>query len=276
MPKVRIYKLPLAITALLMLASTAQADEYITASNISCKIHNPYPQPNESATWSGACVDGYAEGEGVVTWFRDGEQHSIVKGVRHLGRLQGKTVIKWVNGTVYVGENNGWYRKGTQIWADGERFTGEWRNDKRTGKGIYQWVSGDWYQGDFVDNEMHGKGMYVWADGAKYIGDWQHDERTGQGNYIWANGDQYAGNFKDGFKNGYGKLTLIKSSPLIQEYEDQGKWVGNHYVVEGVFEGDVLVAPCGIAGAAACDRTEAVKEVGVYKNKQQSINQGRR
>ena len=31
--------------------------------------------------------------------------------------------------------------------------------------------------GDWLDSHMHGKGVYTWIDGRKYEGDYQNDEK---------------------------------------------------------------------------------------------------
>lgn len=36
-----------------------------------CKVWNPSPQPNESVTWSGECVDGKAHGNGILQWYQN-------------------------------------------------------------------------------------------------------------------------------------------------------------------------------------------------------------
>ena len=33
--------------------------------------------------------------------------------------------------------------KGTRIYANGNKYIGEWVGDKRTGNGVYTWASGD-------------------------------------------------------------------------------------------------------------------------------------
>ncbi len=33
---------------------------------VSCVAWNPYPKPNETVTWSGACASGEAEGRGTL------------------------------------------------------------------------------------------------------------------------------------------------------------------------------------------------------------------
>jgi hypothetical protein len=37
-------------------------------------------------------------------------------------------------------------------------------------EGVYEWADGRRYEGDWLDNNMHGKGVYTWKDGRKYEG----------------------------------------------------------------------------------------------------------
>ena len=45
--------------------------------------------------------------------------------------------------------------------------------------------------GEFKDNKKHGKGKMDFANGDKYTGDWVDDVRMGNGVYIFATGDRY-------------------------------------------------------------------------------------
>lgn len=55
---------------------------------------------------------------------------------------------------------------GTMIYANGDRYTGEWKNDQRNGKGTQQ------------DKEL---GKQTCADGSHYAGDWKDDKKNGTG-----------------------------------------------------------------------------------------------
>jgi hypothetical protein len=35
-------------------------------------------------------------------------------------------------------------------------------------QGVYEWSDGRKYDGEWLDNNMHGKGLYTWKDGRKY------------------------------------------------------------------------------------------------------------
>jgi hypothetical protein len=44
-------------------------------------------------------------------------------------------------------------------------------------KGIYNWSDGRRYEGEWLDNNMHGKGVYTWKDGRKYEGEYFNDKK---------------------------------------------------------------------------------------------------
>src|SRR5262249_12798931 len=83
--------------------------DWITATNQPCKIWNPMPQPNESVTWSGECKDGYASGEGVLSWTENGKPDVVFRARYANGKRNGPGVI---------------------IDPDGKRFAGNWLNDQ--------------------------------------------------------------------------------------------------------------------------------------------------
>ena len=37
--------------------------------------------------------------------------------------------------------------------------------------GTYTWANGDKYLGEYKDNKHHGQGTYSWTDGDKYVGE---------------------------------------------------------------------------------------------------------
>jgi MORN repeat protein len=86
--------------------------EWIFDANTGCARWNPYPQPNESMTWSGKCIDGMVSGKGVVQWFAYGDKTDRGEG-----------------------EYKDGYRNGYVIYtyASGKRVEGEWKNDVPVG-----------------------------------------------------------------------------------------------------------------------------------------------
>ena len=80
----------------------------------------------------------------------------------------------------------------------------------------------DLFQGEFKKDKKHGKGTYTYPDGNKYTGTYkvrpvffyisthyriyfQNDLENGNGTFVWADGYRYTGAFIDGLKTGYGE-----------------------------------------------------------------------
>jgi hypothetical protein len=90
--------------------------------------------------------------------------------------------------------------------SNGRVYEGGFRNDKRSGWGVFRWPggqnAGDTYVGgmcgavaicfavlndqsqsllcsEWRDSKRHGQGTYTWADGRVYQGEWCNDKRAG-------------------------------------------------------------------------------------------------
>ena len=88
-----------------------------TANQPGCHIWNRYPAPEETVTWSGACVDGKASGKGEVVW-----------------RL-----------------------REDEVWRRGSSGHGEKREGKSVGHWVIHTPSREVWQGSYVDGELHGR-----------------------------------------------------------------------------------------------------------------------
>jgi hypothetical protein len=108
--------------------------------------------------------------------------------------------------------------QGTYIWDNGDKYVGEWKNNKMNGQGTFTWASGDMYTGKYKDDKMNGNGTYTWDNGDKYVGEFKNDIQEGQGTLIWSNGNKYVGEFKNGFKNG--RCVYSKTNGVIWN----GEW----------------------------------------------------
>ena len=63
--------------------------------------------------------------------------------------------------------------------AYGNRYVGEWKNNKGNGFGSFSWADGRKYVGEFKEGEEHGRGTYAYSDGSKYVGEWKYGKREG-------------------------------------------------------------------------------------------------
>jgi hypothetical protein len=54
------------------------------------------------------------------------------------------------------------------VHLDDGTYTGQLKNNKREGHGVYKWDNGDIYCGEYLDNKKSGRGTYTWANGDVY------------------------------------------------------------------------------------------------------------
>ena len=104
-----------------------------------------------------------------------------------------------------AGQKDGY---GIYRWIDGSIFEGEYQDDLRHGKGRFLWSNGESFEGDYLKDERTGKGVYNWPDGSFYEGDYLAGKRHGLGTYKSADGTIYEGEWFDDLQHGHG--TLIK------------------------------------------------------------------
>ena len=137
------------------------------------------------------------------------------------------------NGNVYEGEHkNGKLNgKGTCIDSEGQKYVGEFVDDKPEGYGILTFNNKDkrtTYQGEFVNWKFNGHGKLEYVDGDSYEGEWKNDHMHGEGIFKWKNGDKYDGEWFQGTKHGIGteyyKDGSYWSGEWIKNEQFKGKW----------------------------------------------------
>jgi len=126
------------------------------------------------------------------------------------------------NGEKFVGEyrddkRNG---KGTYTFPSGEKYVGEYRDGKRNGQGTYTFPSGEKYVGEFRDGKRNGQGTLTLPDGAKYVGEFRDDKKNGQGTNTFPDGQKYVGEYKDGNRNGQGTYTFPDGMKYVGEFRN--------------------------------------------------------
>ena len=70
------------------------------------------------------------------------------------------------------------------------------------------------YEGDYKNNKRDGKGIFIMDNGDRYEGEFQKDKLCGKGKYFWNDGDIYEGGFKNNTKEGKGKLIFNNGSVI--------------------------------------------------------------
>ena len=114
--------------------------------------------------------------------------------------------------------------------ANGNKYVGEYRDNKFNGQGTFTFAGGNKYVGEFKDGDFNGQGTFTWTNGDKYVGEYKNDKRNGQGTYTYASGNKYVGEFKDGDYNGQGILYQANGSISQSGIWSDDKLVTSQYV----------------------------------------------
>lgn len=210
------------LTSDLLARLTRQAPEtrpHMVETDGGCRVWDRYPQPQETVTWTGPCVDGMTSGTGLLTW------RSV-----HLG----ETRIETYRGERRDGRENG---QGVYTAADGGRYDGGWRDGLKSGHGTYTSPEGDVYVGEYLDGARNGHGTYTRADGSRYEGEWKDGTEDGEGIAVWRDGSRYEGHLRDGKPDGLGRLTFPGGAVYAGEWH------------EGCFAGALRGATAGVTSA---------------------------
>lgn len=91
-----------------------------------------------------------------------------------------KPICVLENGAVYQGEwlvdENQKDGRGVQIWPDGSRYDGFWRDGMANGYGRLVHAEGDVYEGEWTEDKANGYGVYTHFNGSRYEGQWFQDK----------------------------------------------------------------------------------------------------
>ncbi len=98
-----------------------------------------------------------------------------------------------------------------------EEYDGDWVDDLMHGFGKYTFTSGGIYTGEWSRGKMHGKGKMLNADGTSYDGDWRDNAMSGEGIYIDIDKVKWEGIFI----NGSYESKIQKKLRVEKEIEDK-------------------------------------------------------
>ena len=162
---------------------------------------------------------------------------------------------------------------GTFIDSKGNKYIGEWKDDKFNGKGRLFSTKGDYYEGYFTDGVMEGRGMfYSKVRGYKYLGEFQNNKFHGKGKLVYENKISYEGDFIEGYKEGEGKLIFSDGAYYEGNFEKNnfnGK--GNFYFIDGRhYNGDWKNNT--MDGKGVFNWGNECKYIGEYKNNKKEGN----
>jgi outer membrane protein OmpA-like peptidoglycan-associated protein len=192
--------------------------------------------PNEGATWTGACINGMANGRGSLVfwdaegfearydgdvlngkadgrgevWSRsdDGVGFDRIEGTFKSGRPVGDVTIASSDGYVFEGELIGGpdHGIGKLTSPEGWVVDGEVKDGEAIGSSVvyYENDDGEIFFGAAENNKRQGFGSLISADDSSYVGDFDQGSPSGNGLFESANGAQFLGQFAEGSPNGVG------------------------------------------------------------------------
>jgi hypothetical protein len=109
-----------------------------------CRVINAHPQPNESMTWSGDCHNGFAQGQGVLRWFENGQPGERYEGELKNGQMDGHGTLSPGDGGRYEGEFRDGMANGLGQWSTARgSFSGVWKNGCFKDGNRRAWVGAD-------------------------------------------------------------------------------------------------------------------------------------
>ncbi len=222
------------------------------ASHPGCYVWNFDPQPDETATWTGECSAGFAQGPGTLTWNhpkgsqeheasrRFGQPHgaSVVtdsegwadEGSHRFGKRHGAWVERTSDGAVlegpYVdGEENGhWVLR----FPDGQVEEGPFADGKRNGQWVQRFASGVVAEGPYVDGEENGRWVIRETDGGIGEGLYADGEKNGHWVERFANSNVAEGPYVNGQRSGRWIWRFpsgqVEEGPYVDD-EQHGRWV---------------------------------------------------
>jgi hypothetical protein len=111
---------------------------------------------------------------------------------------------------------------GTCNFSNGDFYEGNWADDELSGKGILRVAGGITYEGAFATNLRHGYGRCEYAD-CIYQGEWYKDQRQGKGTCTYEDGTTYDGEWLADLRSGKGRLSNGTTT------NDPGSWYDGHW-----------------------------------------------
>ncbi|MBV8603358.1 MAG: hypothetical protein JO224_01610 [Pelomonas sp.] len=218
-----------ALFALLAGSAFAGADDGTSGNSIAawllddngCKVSNPYPKAGEAITWTGACVDGWAQGEGTLQWFGKGQPGTRYTGAMKRGRFDGPGVVRTASGETYEGTFVDGSREGEGVytWSTGDRYEGHFLKDTLNGHGVLHKADGIDIEGEFTGGSLVHGVMHL-PNGDTYEGDFAGGFREGKGVYTQRSGERYEGQFAKSLLNGHGVIYKVDGTVFESDFRD--------------------------------------------------------
>jgi hypothetical protein len=187
--------------------------------------------------YEGEFLNGKFYGKGKFTYpnggFYDGEYNAVLD--------------KYEHRVMFPNPNGLRHGKGLRVYPDGNKYDGYWKDDQMCGQGVFTWVNGESYTGEFLHGMKHGLGTFVYGRGDEseyvcplgethrgrvsctYEGMWAKDTFHGHGKLKCVTGRYYVGEWCYGRRKGQGTMSYI---PVGQSGDPKHMYMGG---VDGMY-----------------------------------------
>ena len=102
------------------------------------------------------------------------------------------------------------------------RWRGECENGKASGDGVAEWYlhqrPPDLCECSFVNGKAEGTGIFRWMDGVTYVGEFKAGVIEGKGFIKYPDNEMYEGDFKNGYAHGWGVQLLPDNTKLMGKF----------------------------------------------------------
>jgi S1-C subfamily serine protease/antitoxin component YwqK of YwqJK toxin-antitoxin module len=142
-------------------------DEWVKVNGEGCEVLDPYYSEGVTETWEGKCINGKADGYGILKKYSNGELESIYEGEYKNGIREGKgkfTHIRMKSVLECTFQDGQAIGIGTYTLEGGHRSVGEIVNYRRHGEGTFYYANGAKFEGFTVSDEFY-TGKYTNYDG---------------------------------------------------------------------------------------------------------------
>ena len=130
-------------------------------------------------------------------------------------------------------------------YKNGNKYKGNWKNDKKEGKGIMNYFNNENYDGNWLNDKREGKGILINSKEI-YDGEWENDMKNGKGIIEYINNNkilncEFINNKREGkgiikFKNNNDYIEIKFKNDKINEEGIYNFYNGNKLI--GYFDED--------------------------------------